>query len=474
MRVWSAERMWVRGRFERDWAMMVDDQGIIQASGPRKQLVARARHVNHYPQSVILPAFVNPHHQGFHQLFKGIAAQTNQLDDYMGQLVYPFSQMIDEDLMEAIYRTAYAEQLKSGISNVGEFHYLHHGGFEKKGESLAEKAIRIALEMGIKITLVYALFDQGNSEETKAFIEPLDESIRQFVRLQETYKNHTHVRIVPGVHSLAHTSAEAIIAASDLARKYHKPLHIQLATHPRDLEEAQVQYGTTPLRAIEKMGLLKNGLVVVHANYLEREELKMLKDCAAGLITCPTSSQAKGEQLPDYGHIYKLDIPITFGSEMASMNLNFAPCHEFQAMEYELRRSMGRMNIMAQRTPNQLFEYVSSVPQAMLGGSEGQLMPGSPADFICVSLEGPDYRPHWDFNGPTFQNLLMMGWRNGLVTQTVVHGEEVYSSPAFKSAKLDRAYRKLDDWSAAFNRSLEHQTQDKAGQEITQEAAGNA
>lgn len=450
MRVWSAERVWVRGRFEQDWALMVDEKGIIQASGPRKQLVARASHVNHYAQSAILPLWVNPHHQGFHQLFKGMAGQAKNYRDYQESLVYPFTKILDEDRFDCTYRVAFAEQVRAGVGAIGEFHYLHHAGLAAKGTTAAERIIAIAQEMGIRLTLIYALFDQGNAEKTKAFIEPLDESIRNFVRLHETFKEHPTIRVLPGVHSLTHTSAEAIVAASDLARKFHTPLHIQLGACEEDAAEAQVQYGTTPVGALERMGLLKPGLVVVHGNHLEPDEWTLLKKAGAGLVSCPGATLAKGERLPDYLEIFDLDIPMTFGSEMSSLNPSFSPAAEMMLAEHQLRRSKNQLEVFARRAPGMLFEFLTSMPAAMLGNREGGLMPGRPADFLCLSLAGPSYRPRWNFHLPTFQSMLLANWSQARVTQVFVHGSEIYSDPAYRTDKLERSYSVLDEWSAAF------------------------
>jgi len=461
MRVWSAERIFVKGRFERDWALMVDDAGLIQAIGPRAQLVSKASQVMHYPQSLILPAFVNPHHHGFHSVFKGIADQTVSYDELLSRLVWPLSQAIDEELLEALYRIAFAEQAISGVAAVGEFHYLHNGGAENPREAkFAEKIIELALEVGLRISLVYGLFDQGDSGRTQAFIEPLDQSLRNYKSLVDRYRDNPKVRIIPGIHGLMNTSAEAIIAAYDLAKKTDTRLHIQLAERSQELEESNVQYGASPLRALDKMGVLDERLVFINGNHLDASEFKLAKERGVSAIVCPSAIAARGGQLSGIGGLLKNEIPFSIGSDSVCMSNAFSPPDEIKWIEYTQRQAQKKGNILhRQAKVDWLWDLATVEAARMIDLEQGRLMPGTPADFMMVDLDRTSFRPRWNFMPEAFINQIVFGWGPQVqLSHVVVGGQSVVENGRVLNPKLRDSYHVVEQWGRAFVRSLENST----------------
>lgn len=458
MRVWSAERVFVKGRFERDWAIMVDNQGIIQAVGPRRQLVSKANQVIHYPQAVMMPAFVNPHHHGFHTIFRGIADQVNSYSDLLHRLVWPLSRVIDDDLFDALCQIAFAEQAVSGVATVTEFHYLHNGARRtSQSPSFADRVIENALALGLRINLVYGFFDQGVSEETEAFIEPMDVSINKFEQLVQSYGDHPSVKIMPGIHGLEHTSAESIIAAGELSKKYDVPLHVQLADRQEELAIAERHYGTTPLRALDLMELVDERLVVINGTLLDDGEMQLLKDRGGSMVVCPSASLAKGEDAPNVYALLRHGIPFSIGSDSACTSNAFSPLDDLKLIEYLQRSQQDSFNILnRQSVVANLWELVTTEPARFSGCNSGALMPGAPADFMMVNLNGPSFRPRWNFQTEVFMNQLVFGWGPQVQIQgLVVNGVKIVNNGQLTQANLQASYDLIEQWSEAFLRSVD-------------------
>lgn len=458
MQLWSAERVFVKGRFERDWALMVDDEGVIQAVGPRSQMVSKADTVFFYPQSVLMPSFVNPHHIGYHTLFKGVAGQTTHLDALTRRMIWPLSQTVDQELLEALYVVAFAEQARSGVGTVGEFHYLHNGARKVASEehNWAEVIVDIAREMGLRITLVYAFFDQGDPEETQAFMEPLSISLKKFEALQERFADDPAVRIVPGIHSLTHTSPESVVMAGELAQKYGLPLHIPLAESADELKTTEVNYGTTPLRALEMMEVVDEHLVVIHGNLLEQEEFQRIKERNACMVLCPGASCAKGLGLPQAVELLEYRIPFCLGSDSPCLGNAYGGPAEIRHLEYVQRIQQTTMNVLNRQSfSSTLWDLVSAQAARAVGGHDGGLMPGAPADFILVNLDGSSFRPRWSFSTEPFLNQIIYGWgAQTRVSHLVVAGRMAMNQGHVASPRLEQSYQKLEQWSDAFMRSV--------------------
>jgi len=455
MELWAAEYVCIKGRFETDWGLLVDDTGIIKAIGPRQQLVARARTVYHYPGKVLMPAFLNPHHHGFHRAFRGVSDFDISFSELINKLIWPVSHAIDDELFEAVIQVAFAEQAQAGVAAVGDFHYLHNGQHEDPGKArFAEKIIRIAVEMGIRLTLVYAFFDQGSSETARAFIRPLDVSLEEFEHLQASYSKQPLIQIMPGVHSLEHTSSEAIIAAAELAEKYDTKLHIQLAERENELDSARIHYGTTPLRALEKMGILNERLVIINGTLLDEEEMAMARDHKVSMILCPGAALARGDDLPNTWSVLKHKIPFAAGSDSAIMNHNYLIPEDIKLLEYTQRSTQRSMNVLATQTGvTSLWDLASKAPAPMLGVPSAQLMPDNPADFMIIA-PSQDQAPSPKLPGHHFSNQMLYGWgAQARVTHLMVQGKLVVSN-SYPTTDLTASYQKLARWNEAFLRSI--------------------
>lgn len=469
MELWSAEYICVKGRYESDWGVLVDEKGIIQAVGPRSQLVARARAVYHYSGRLLLPSFANPHHHGFHRAFRGVSDFDISFPELVNRLIWPVSQAIDLNLFTTIHKVALAEQMLCGIGALGEFHYLHNGQFEEAGQAnFGEALIKIAIELGMRLTLVFAFFDQGGSS-SKAFIQPLDVSLEEFNRLQKKYGGHPLINIIPGIHSLEHTSPEAIMAAGELAREHKTRLHVQLAERESELESAQVQYGTTPLRALEKIGVLDQNLVIINGTLLDDEELSMVREYGASMVLCPGASLARGDDFPNTWGALREGISFAVGSDSLAMNHLFQLPDEIKWLEYSLRSLQKSMNVLASNLEiDSLWDLASEIPGRLLTERSAQLMPGNTADFMIVDLNQRDARPSLNLPGHHYTNQLLFGWgAQARVTHLVVQGRQVVRN-GHHTADLRNEYRQLERWNEAFLRSIKKTDRPRPNYEDTQ------
>ncbi len=456
MQLWCAERVFVKGKLEKDWGVLVDEDGIIQAIGPCQSLVSKARAVHHYPSRILLPPFVNPHHHGFLRVFRGIFDFNISYEDAAANLIRPLCSAIDHELFDAAYRVALAEQALAGIGTLGEFHYLHNGSYPEAGQAgFADRIAKIALEMGLRLTLIYGFFDQGSSEEGKAFIQPLDASIDAFMQLHKTYEKEPLINIIPGVHGLDHASPEAIIAAAELAEAHNSKWHIQLAERPSDLESSQIQYGTTPLRALDKMGVLNKRMVVINGTLLDDEELALMKKNGVSAVLCPSANLAKSDEFPNTLGFLREQIPFAIGSDGLCINNDFSVPDEIKWLEFSQRSLQKTMNVLSSQAPvDSLWDLGTSLPAGLLGIPSVELMPGIEADFMLLALSQPYAKPHYHHSDRHFMNQVLFGWNaQARVTHLMIRGRMVVKNGHLEQDLLP-SYQKLEQWSEAFLRTM--------------------
>lgn len=463
MELWSAERVYVKGRFEKDWGVAVDDDGVIQAIGPRQHLVANAKTVHHYSTHVMLPAFINPHNHGFHRLFRGVSELDASFREMLQKLVYPLCQSIDADTFEAVYRIAMAEQALAGIGTIGEFHYLHNGMYRDPGKTrFAERLVRIASDMGLRLTLVYGFYDQGADDKARAFILPLDESVKEFEMLVEKFKNHPLVNVIPGIHGLEHTSPDAIIAAAGLAKKYDTRWHVQLAERASEINVAQTHYGCSPLRALEKMEVLDERMVIINGTVLDEDELDLLSHHGVSVVVCPTASMARGDQMPDVGSLLMREIPFSVGGDSIAMSNNYSVAEDIKLLEFYERSRQNRLDVLCTDMEiDSLWDVGTWNPAQVLGVNSAQFLPGCSADFMLVSISQPCARPYLP-SGKTnhFMNQMLFGWASQVqVSHLMVQGKMVVKNGVLGQDLTD-AYRHVEKFREPFLQALVREQMD--------------
>jgi len=456
MELWSAERAFVNGRFERDWGVLVDESGVIQEAGPRQELVARSRAAHHYPGRVMMPGVANPNHHGFLRLFRGAADAPVACSELRDKVIWPLSQGIDAELYDAAIRVALAEQALAGVGTVGEFHYLHNGAGQRSGVNFAEMAIQAALDLGMRLTLVYSFFDQGSTESASAFIKPLDDMLDEFHALQRKFAGSPMVSLAPGVHSLEHTSSEAVLAALELADRYDLKLHVQLAQREEDLESARRQYGVAPLRALDKMQALNERAVIVGGALLDDEELDLMKRSGAMSVICPTAALSRGEDFPNLAGLLDHDIAFCLASNGLTMHNGYAPAEEIKWLELSLRGMGKTMNALAERLGDRsLWDLIASLSSRALNRNQHGLSSGAPADLMLIAIAQPCSRPQLQFERQRLLNQILFGWQSQVaVTHVMVQGRMIVKNGTVE-ADLTDSYRRLGQWSEALLRSVD-------------------
>ena len=307
--------------------------------------------------------------------------------------------------------------------------------------TLADRIARIATDLGLRLSLIYTFYDQGSNTKAKPFIQSLDASLKEFERLHAKYENHPLVNVIPGVHGLEHTSPDAIIEAARLAEQHQTPFHVNLAASSSDLEVAKIHYGTTPLRALEKMDVLSDRLVVVDGTHLDDQELELLSHHGATAILCPSASQMKGNRLPNAKGMLAHQIPIAVGSGVLSYSHQYCAAEEIKGLEMSLRDANRGANVLSsQMEVDSLWELGTWLPSRMLGVNASQFMPGCSADFMLISLSQPSAKPsfHQEGKDQNFMNQLIFGWSSLVtVTHLMVQGKFLVRNGALRADLSD-------------------------------------
>jgi cytosine/adenosine deaminase-related metal-dependent hydrolase len=162
------------------------------------------------------------------------------------------------------------------------------------------------------------------------------------------------------------------------------PLHDFLRSIGRPMEDCR---GVTPVQALLSDGLLPEGSLLVHMNFLDGEDRSLLRRLAGSypVIHCPRTHAFFSRPRFDLGFFRDAGIPVLLGTDSLASNQDLNMFAELRAM----RDSFPDLD------PAEILAMATIRPAAAIGhaGLLGELSPGAVADFLAIPDEGGDGSP---------------------------------------------------------------------------------
>ncbi|MCA9600847.1 MAG: formimidoylglutamate deiminase, partial [Myxococcales bacterium] len=258
-----------------------------------------------------LPGIATAHSHAFQRALRG---RTERPDSASGSfwswraLMYDVASRLDPDTMFAVARYAFFELARSGVTAVGEFHYVHHGPAGvpyAERTALADAVIEAALDVGIRITLLRVVYERGGHGQAldpvqRRFVDAAHEHALEDVdQLRAKYRDAPLVRVGVAPHSVRAVTLPSLRSAAAHARREGLPLHMHVAEQRRELDECVAEHGLTPVALLAAEGILDDRFVGVHATHLTQAEAEAFGRAGAYACICRTTERDLGDGAPD-------------------------------------------------------------------------------------------------------------------------------------------------------------------------------
>jgi 5-methylthioadenosine/S-adenosylhomocysteine deaminase len=433
MQCFTADQVFLDRRFVPDAAVLVDDSGRIAAAGPAAEIAslpgADAAERRDLAGFALVPGCVISHTHSFQVLLRGNGDNAASFRDWVDTRLYPLVERLDREALVAAATLAYAEMALAGTTSVGEFFYVHHGpDCGEDANSHAASVVEAGRRLGLRVALLRTMYDKGTKPGQARFRESVDEAVARTRELHGRFARDPHVRVLPAPHSLHGASAEMVQAGAALAEELGGRFHIHLAEQRGDLDYSHELYGASPLRALDRLGVLSDRTVAVHGIWLDESERRMLGERDGGLAYNPLTNMALGDGIADVPDLLARGVTVSLGTD-ANNRLNLFD--EMRAAEYLQRVSKLEMGIIpgaardSRGTALPLFEMGTAGGARNLGLETGRIAPGLWADMVALDLADPSLLPGALSGGDDLLNALVYS----MVAQTAVRHSWVAGRP---------------------------------------------
>ena len=336
-----------------------------------------------------VPGLANAHSHVFHRAIRG-RTESGSADFWQWRdLMYLAAERLDPDRYYEIARATYAEMAMSGITTVGEFHYVHHGpdGIAYNDpNAMGAALVAGARAAGIRITLLdtcYLTADVTGRQLTGVQRRFDDGTAAAWRHRVEQLSDAEDVRIGAAIHSVRAVPAEAMSEIADYTQARGLPLHFHLSEQPAENEACLAATGLTPTALLQRAGALGPASTAVHATHLTDADVAALGTSGTALCMCPTTERDLADGIGPAGRLRDAGSRLCVGSD-GHMVIDL--WEEMRGVELDERLASGRRG---RHTAVDLLTAGTAGGMAALGWDGGTLAVGGLADFVSVRLDTP-------------------------------------------------------------------------------------
>jgi formimidoylglutamate deiminase len=395
---WSPDLIYVNGRFESNRTLVCDDK-ILAITDPND-----SPNAIRLKNRALLPGLINAHSHAFQRIIRGRTERRSHhtTDSFWTwrEQMYAAANRLGPEEIYAASRLAFLEMALTGITAVGEFHYIHHapdGSTYSDPNLLAREVIRAAHDVGIRIALLRVAYARAGFD-----VEPNPQQARFIDHSPDTYLKHLEQLLAApelkdglawaGVapHSVRAVPLDYLKPIVAFANERDLPVHMHMAEQPAEVSACIEEYGRSPVALLDTEGLLSKRFTAVHAIHVTPKAIAAMARAGAIVCACPTTERNLGDGVVPVDAYFDAGVRVALGSDS---QIQIDLLEDARELEYHLRLQKTARSVLAPLSDDsssalarRLFDCATVSGAQSIGFGGGKLEPGAPADFFTIDL----------------------------------------------------------------------------------------
>lgn len=301
-----------------------------------------------------------------------------------------------EEAFKSLY--AYIQLISHGITTAMPITCVY---YKKAGETYEEieEAVKNAAKLGLRVYLgpsyisaMHIYNEETGKQEIRYMYDEGKEGLERAKRFVKEYNGAydglINAAMVPERIELQ--TEEILKETKAYAKKENILMRLHGAQGEFEYNIIQNKYNMSPIKYMDKIGLLDKNTLIPHAIYASGyskiddksdEDLKILVDREVSVIHCPLVYSRSGQALESFGRYKRFGVKMCMGTDTFPPNI-FENIRVASAMS---------MHIDGNRKESYYKEFFEA---ATLGGAKalgrddlGKLCKGAKADFIVIDLD---------------------------------------------------------------------------------------
>jgi 5-methylthioadenosine/S-adenosylhomocysteine deaminase len=362
--------------------------GFVATQGDQIAAVGQADSLRELPAArqrldvegaLVLPGLINTHCHAPMVWFRGLADDL-PLQRWLTEFIFPAERnWLDADRVYWGALLAAAEMIRGGITGVADSYFLA----DAVRRALAEAGLRGNVAQGVMDFPAPGVPDPARNLEVAA----------EFLETGVHYPN----RLTSSVfcHSPYTCGADTLQKAKDLTRARGVPFFLHLAETREEVADLSRRTGLSPGTYLDRLGLLDELTVAVHAVWLEPSDLELLAQRRVKVSHCPDSNLKLAAGVAPIPALLKLGVTVGLGTDGAASNNNLDLWGEM-SLAARLHKVWGQDPTLLPAVQVVALATREGARVMGLDAISGTLTVGKAADLIVVPLTSPHLTPLYD------------------------------------------------------------------------------
>jgi 5-methylthioadenosine/S-adenosylhomocysteine deaminase len=368
-----------RGLVLEDHAVAVD-AGRIAAVLPADQAAARyrAREVVRLGQHALTPGLVNIHTHAAMSLLRGVGDDM-PLMRWLTERIWPLEKALaSPDFVYDGSRLAAVEMLRSGTTCASDMYFY------------PEASVRGLRALGMRaVAGIIAI------EFPTAYAADAEDYLRKGLAARDSLRGDPLVAFTLAPHAPYTVSDATLRRIAMLADELDLPIHTHVHETADEIAQSLAQQGCRPLVRLDRLGMVSERLIAVHAVHVNDAEIALLAERGASIAHCPASNLKLGSGLAPVARATAAGVNLAIGTDGAASNNRIDMLAELRLAALLAKGVAG--------DPSTLAADVA-LEAATLGGARalglqqriGSLEAGKEADLAAFDLGQPETQPLYD------------------------------------------------------------------------------
>lgn len=270
----------------------------------------------------LFPGMVNSHYHSYTNILRGTSLG-EPLEIWSHDTV-SLGRALDKEDMKISTELGICEMLRSGVTSCVD-HLPHLNTAATAAEVYKSSGFKVGLAPmlhNIKDSdLLYGYNINKNNEQSKNAFP----TVREYVDYYEDFIDRFHrpdknLQVMVGINSPQRSDSELLKACSEISHRFNLQIHSHLLE--TKWQRISADCGLPPLKIMDQFDLIGEKTSFAHCLWLNNEELDLISEKKAIVVSNPTSNAFLGNRVFPLEEFIKRDITIALGSDGVNCGTN--------------------------------------------------------------------------------------------------------------------------------------------------------
>jgi formiminoglutamate deiminase len=366
------ERAWIDGAVRDEVLVEIEDGRFTSIAPATDETTARRL------AGLTVPGLANNHSHAFHRALRGRTQRGSGTFWTWREAMYEVAARLDPDTYHRLATAVFREMVSTGITTVGEFHYLHHqpdGAPYDDANAMGNALVAAAKDAGIRIALLDACYlSAGFGEPVEGVqVRFSDGDVARWRDRVADLKSDDDVVIGAAIHSVR------AVPRQQLGDVVGTPLHLHLSEQRAENDACQAAYGVTPTQLLAEVGVLGRDTTAVHATHLTDGDIALLGASGTTSCFCPTTERDLADGLGPSRRLHEAGSRISLGTDSHAVIDLFEEMRALEMHERVANHTRGHWSaadLLAAATTHDSLGFADA----------GRIAVGQRADLVTVDV----------------------------------------------------------------------------------------